>query len=77
MKKLKSVLSVTLAIILIAIFNISALAAEASLPATGGIGTTVFYVGGALLIVAAVIFFVIKRRNSDDSEYGEDDDSEE
>ncbi len=77
MKNLKSVLSVTLAMILIAIFNISALAADASLPATGGIGTTIFYVGGALLIVGAVIFLLIKRRNSDGSEYDEDDDSDE
>ncbi len=76
MKKLKLVLSVTLAIILIATFNFSAVAADASLPATGGVGTTIFYVGGALLVVGAVIFFFIKRRNSDDGDYEEDSDEE-
>ena len=34
----------------------------AELPATGGIGTTIFYVVGALLVVGAVIVLVAKRR---------------
>jgi fimbrial isopeptide formation D2 family protein/LPXTG-motif cell wall-anchored protein len=34
------------------------------LPSTGGIGTTIFYVGGGLLVLAAVILLVTKRRMS-------------
>ena len=34
----------------------------AELPATGGIGTTIFYVVGALLVVGAVIVLVAKKR---------------
>lgn len=33
-----------------------------ALPATGGIGTTIFYVGGAILLIAALILLVTKRR---------------
>ena len=33
-----------------------------TLPSTGGIGTTIFYVGGSILVLAAVIFLVTKRR---------------
>ncbi|MCR4902038.1 MAG: LPXTG cell wall anchor domain-containing protein, partial [Butyrivibrio sp.] len=33
-----------------------------SLPATGGIGTTIFYVIGGLLILAAVAYFIFKRK---------------
>lgn len=33
-----------------------------TLPSTGGIGTTIFYIIGGLLIVAAVVFFVVRRR---------------
>ena len=36
------------------------------LPSTGGIGTTLFYVGGGALILLAVIFLVTKRRMSAD-----------
>ena len=32
------------------------------LPSTGGIGTTLFYVGGGILVLAAVILLVTKRR---------------
>ncbi len=32
------------------------------LPETGGIGTTIFYVGGAILVVGAVILLIVKRR---------------
>lgn len=36
--------------------------ASSLVPATGGIGTTIFYVGGAVLLVgAAVILFVRSR----------------
>ena len=34
----------------------------AELPSTGGIGTTLFYVGGGVLVLAAVILLVTKRR---------------
>jgi len=33
-----------------------------SLPSTGGIGTTIFYVGGGILVLAAIILLVTKRR---------------
>ena len=33
-----------------------------SLPSTGGVGTTIFYVAGSILVLAAVIFLVTKRR---------------
>ncbi len=33
-----------------------------TLPATGGIGTTIFYIIGGLLIVAAAVFFVVRRK---------------
>lgn len=36
--------------------------AGAELPSTGGIGTTIFYVGGGLLVLAAIILLVTKRR---------------
>ena len=37
----------------------------ATLPATGGMGTTIFYVAGAaLLLIAAVIFIVMKRKDA-------------
>ena len=32
------------------------------LPSTGGIGTTIFYVGGSLLVLAAAILLITKRR---------------
>ena len=32
------------------------------LPSTGGIGTTLFYIGGSILVLAAVILLVTKRR---------------
>ncbi|WP_165043931.1 SpaH/EbpB family LPXTG-anchored major pilin [Adlercreutzia sp. ZJ138] len=34
------------------------------LPSTGGIGTTIFYVGGGLLIVGALAALIIKRRSA-------------
>ena len=34
------------------------------LPSTGGVGTTIFYVGGSILVLAAVILLVTKRRMS-------------
>ena len=37
-----------------------------TLPSTGGIGTTIFYVGGGILILAAVILLVTKRRMNAD-----------
>ena len=36
----------------------------AELPSTGGIGTTLFYIGGGILVLAAVILLVTKRRMS-------------
>ena len=33
-----------------------------TLPSTGGIGTTIFYIVGGLLIVAAAVFFVVRRK---------------
>ena len=36
--------------------------AGSTLPATGGIGTTIFYVAGSILVLAAVILLVTKRR---------------
>lgn len=38
------------------------------LPSTGGIGTTIFYVGGAILIIGAIAALIIKRRNASHSE---------
>lgn len=34
------------------------------LPSTGGIGTTLFYIGGSILVLAAVILLITKRRMS-------------
>ena len=34
----------------------------ATLPATGGIGTTIFYVAGSILVLAALVLLVTKRR---------------
>ena len=36
--------------------------AGVELPSTGGIGTTLFYIGGGILVLAAVILLVTKRR---------------
>lgn len=33
-----------------------------TLPSTGGVGTTIFYIAGSILVLAAVIFMVTKRR---------------
>ena len=33
-----------------------------TLPSTGGIGTTIFYIGGSILVLAAVILLITKRR---------------
>lgn len=76
MNKLKSVLSVTLATIFALVFNLTAFAVDAVLPATGGIGTTIFYVGGVALVIGAVIFFVIRRKSAGNSYDEEDEDDE-
>ena len=34
------------------------------LPETGGIGTTLFYVGGGILVLLAVVLLVTKKRMS-------------
>ena len=34
----------------------------AELPSTGGIGTTIFYIGGSVLVLAAAILLITKRR---------------
>lgn len=39
-----------------------------TLPSTGGIGTTIFYVSGAVLAIAAVVFLVTKKRMSGEEE---------
>ena len=36
----------------------------ATLPETGGMGTTLFYIVGGILVLAAVVLFVTKRRMS-------------
>lgn len=72
MKNLKSVLSIALVLILTLIFNISAFASGATLPETGGMGTTVFYVVGGLLVVGAIAFLIIRRKHAD-SDDDEDD----
>ena len=35
-----------------------------TLPSTGGIGTTIFYIGGSILVLAAAILLITKRRMS-------------
>jgi len=35
-----------------------------TLPSTGGLGTTLFYIGGSILVLAAVILLITKRRMS-------------
>ena len=35
-----------------------------TLPSTGGIGTTIFYIGGSVLVLAAAILLITKRRMS-------------
>jgi len=35
-----------------------------TLPSTGGVGTTIFYIAGSILVLGAVIFLVTKRRMS-------------
>ena len=42
--------------------------AGATLPETGGIGTTIFYIVGGLLTVGAVVLLVTKKRMSVDSD---------
>ena len=34
-----------------------------SLPETGGVGTTLFYVFGSMLVIAAAVYFVTKKRS--------------
>jgi len=38
--------------------------AGTQLPSTGGIGTTLFYIGGGILVLAAIILLVTKKRMS-------------
>ena len=38
--------------------------AGVELPATGGIGTTIFYVVGGVLVVAAGVLLVVKKRTA-------------
>lgn len=41
--------------------------AGALLPSTGGMGTTLLYVGGAVLVVGAVVMLVVRRRMSENN----------
>ena len=34
-----------------------------TLPSTGGVGTTLFYVFGSMLVIAAAVYFVTKKRS--------------
>ena len=36
------------------------------LPATGGIGTTIFYVAGSILLIGAAVLLIVKKRMSDE-----------
>lgn len=38
------------------------------LPSTGGIGTTIFYVGGGVLVVGAGVLLITKKRAKKDAE---------
>ncbi len=40
--------------------------AGTELPATGGIGTTIFYVAGSILLVGAAVLLIVKKRMSDE-----------
>lgn len=40
--------------------------AGSTLPSTGGIGTTIFYVVGSILVLAAVVLLITKKRMSED-----------
>lgn len=73
MKNLKSVLSIALVLMLTLIFNIYAFALGATLPETGGMGTTVFYVVGGLLVVGAIAFLIIRRKHADGDEDEDDE----
>ena len=33
-----------------------------TLPSTGGIGTTIFYIVGGILIVAGIAYFIVRRK---------------
>lgn len=39
-----------------------------SLPSTGGIGTTMFYVGGGVLVAGAGVILITKKRAKKDAE---------
>lgn len=39
-----------------------------SLPSTGGIGTTMFYVGGGVLVAGAGVLLITKKRAKKDTE---------
>lgn len=39
-----------------------------SLPSTGGIGTTMFYVGGGVLVAGAGVLLITKKRAKKDAE---------
>lgn len=58
---MKKILLAASTVLWMLILGITAFA-DSLVPATGGIGTTIFYVGGAVLLVgAAVILFVRSR----------------
>jgi LPXTG-motif cell wall-anchored protein len=38
--------------------------AGATLPETGGIGTTIFYIAGSIMVLAAAVLLITKRRMS-------------
>ena len=39
----------------------------ASLPSTGGIGTTIFTIGGCVIMIAAAALFFVNRRKSEEN----------
>lgn len=59
-KLLTSIITVLLSLGL----SISAFAAQ-TVPATGGIGTKIFYIVGGVLAVVALIFIIVRSRMSE------------
>lgn len=51
----------TMVIVLMFALSITAFAAG-SMPTTGGIGTTIFYIVGGVLVVGAVVFLFVRSR---------------
>jgi len=39
----------------------------ASLPSTGGIGTTIFTIGGCAIMIAAAVLYFVNRRKSEEN----------